>query len=205
MYNNPVRRKIHLLFFAFCIICFSCDKDECNDRDFFPISETVLTSIPYTDGQILQFETSQQETFQVSVSRDLSISVPDKPAVCDEVLDIKLLEDGNDLEFVQFVQRGTTMEDDYIELSLSSYRNNRANVIHIKLDSDGSMSHYFPLNGTSEFHNSIQFMDKTYTNVVELNYDELTEAEDIIQFYYNTEFGIIQYTTNDGLIVNRLD
>jgi hypothetical protein len=186
------------------LLSYSCKKkDECRDRQDKPLNARVVESIPYTDGQEVAFTTNTQGTEFLTVNMIFQILRPDIPKICEEYLEVNLLEKGTAYPFIKFLQRGSTETDSVVQFTISPYKNDKYDIIQFVVRDDGEL-HSFLFNGESSFHDTITSNNFLYKKVLELQWDERIDPQEITRLLYNKEYGIIRYETKDGLIGNRV-
>ena len=198
------RIKINAVLVVFLAIFASCDRDECKNREYLPAPPNVVNGIPYKDGQVIRFKTSEGDTIKTFVKHILEIVRPDYPEYCEEVLTINLTEPGKTYTYINFLTRGSvTSLYNIIQMSIPMGTNGTAGGGgQIELSDDGSLNQV-PLNGASVFHPTISLNGLQYENVVELNLAS-GEPGSITKIFYNISTGVIQFSTFDGLEVNRM-
>lgn len=186
------------------IICNSCKKkDECADREYKPLHPLIVQSIPYTDGQEVSFVTNNQGSFSSRVQRKFQMLQPDSPKICEEYLEVNLIDNGTNFQFVQFLDRGYGSVDSVVQFTISPYKNNKSDIIQFVVRANGDL-HSFLFNGESVFHDTLTVNNQLYNHILELFWKERTDPQQISRLFYNTDFGIIRYETKDGLVGERV-
>jgi len=182
------------------LFLFSCKKDECEGREYFEIFPSIKKAIPYTNSETINYNDSDGDSFSVNVNRVLEVTRPDIPFICDEVLTVFLREEANQIPFIEIVQRGSTQDiDAIIQLTIFYNRDGNGNTAFIEINNDGSLSSF---NGEPTFHNNIMLDGSEYDDVIEVTYETSLDDDSIVQLFYNTSFGLLQYTTREGLTVD---
>ncbi|MCB0569505.1 MAG: hypothetical protein KDC66_07075 [Phaeodactylibacter sp.] len=181
--------------------CACGPDDDCEERQYLPLCEAVVDNVPYTDDQLLYFRNSEGEVFPVHVNKKMEVLQPDIPYVCEEYLELTMQEAGKSLPFIEFIHRGTS-QDCFLQYSISPGRNNRYNGVQIRVLEDGALTGM----GAAMFnkHASVELGGVSYSDVIELNYqyDNMAQ-EDLVQLFYNKEYGILQFSTLGGLVYDR--
>ena len=185
------------------IFCYSCkSKNECSDRVEKLLKANVVNSIPYSEGQEVSFVTNTQGTIKMVANRIFQILRPESPMICEEYLEVNLMEKGTDYPFIKFLQRAYTDVDSVVQFSISPYKNSKYDIVQFVVRDNGVL-HSFLFNGESVFHDSITVNNVLYSHVLELYWNERTDPHEITRLFYNAEFGLIRFETKDGLIGNR--
>ena len=185
------------------IFCYSCKpKDDCSNRVDKPLKIIVVNSIPYSEGQEVSFVTNTQGTTYTVVNRIFQILQSDSPMICEEYLEVNLMEKGTNYPFIKFLQRGYTDTDSVVQFSISPYKNSKYDIIQFVVRDSGVL-HSFLFNGESVFHDTLTVNNVLYSHVLELYWNERTDPQEITRLFYNAELGIIRFETKDGLIGNR--
>lgn len=199
--------KIPILFLlaGIALPCFfGCEGDPCEDREAQPLNEVIAEHIPYTQGQIVKFKTSDGETFNATAERLREVNRPDAPLICQDYLYVTLKTGGK--LYAEYVERGSVEKDSILQLSIYTLRTSTGGGAQIAISDAGAMTCIFS-NTTSTQHASIVIDGKTYEQVLEINYspNDIPASTDLVQLYYNKAYGIIQYTTLSGVTVTRVD
>ncbi len=183
-------------------ISYSCKKkDDCSDCISKPLNAIVVKSIPYQDGQIVVFITNKSDTISTVVERKFQILHHTNPKVCEEYLEVNLKKSGPNTDFIKFLARGLGGCDSVVQFEITPY-GDFYNIIQFVPHENGIMNSIY--SGTSTFHNTCTLNNISYNKVLELNWNNESDARYINRIYYNTEFGILRYETKDGLIGNLL-
>lgn len=196
--------SITLLLVIVVLAFAGCDNDPCADREYQAINPVVADHIPYTQGQIVKFKTSNGDNFTATAKRVSEVSRPDAPLICQDYLYVTLKTGGK--LFAEYVVRGSVEKDSTLQMSLYTLRTNNGDGMQIIISNDGAMQSTF-YNTTSMQHPSITIDGKTYEQVLEINYGQkdIPADSDLTRLYYNKTYGIIQYTTLNGITTTRVD
>jgi hypothetical protein len=193
--------KLFFAVFLILTISYSCKKkDECSDRVSQPLNEVVVKSIPYQDRQIVVFNTNKQGTISTVVERKFLIIRPTRPMVCEEYLEVNLKRSVTNTNLISFLVRGSSSADSVVQFDITPY-GDFYNIIQFVTHENGIMNSFL-FNGKSIFHDTYTFNNISYNKVLELYWENQADVRYINRLYYNTEFGILQYETKDGLIGN---
>ncbi|MCC6726099.1 MAG: hypothetical protein IT258_16450 [Saprospiraceae bacterium] len=201
-----MKTRVLCFLIAALILPFSCKKNKC-DGIYQAINKLVLEGVPYQDGDVVGFVTSEQDTFYATVERIFINEKPGSNLHCEEYLEVNFKEAGKTLNFMQFLQRGASELDSIVQLMISPLRNNMSNTVQIVFSKDGKTMTGLIAHGTTEFHSNIEINGVAYTDVLEMNWDPsfITTQDEIIRFLYNKQYGVLHYETKIGLKVDRLN
>ena len=198
--------KIPFLFLiaGIAMTCFCSCEGDCDDRVYEPLNPVIADHIPYTQGQIVKFKTSDGDSFTAAAERVSEVNRPDAPLICEDYLYVTLKTSGK--LFVEYVQRGSVEKDSILQVSIYTLRTNQGGGAQIAVSDDGAMRCIFPFT-TSVQHAAIDIDGKTYEQVLEINYTpgDIPNAVDLSRLFYNKAYGIIQYTTYSGVTVTRVN
>lgn len=194
-----------VLFSLICWLLPGCDPDNCDKRQSKALRDGIEAAIPYQDGQIWRFKTSEGDTFRVRVTRIFEVNRPDAPFVCEEYLEILLKDPTSSYPFVESIQRGLSV-DSMIQISVSPRRlNGTGTIVQFYLTPDHQLAGFNNSNYSAQLHPELEIDGKTYQDVLQLDYNFLNDSNDVARFYYNQTYGILQCRTSGGLEVTRLE
>ena len=159
-----------------------------------------MEAVPYADKELASFRTNRGDDFRAGIKRILKIDRSD--FMCDEIFEVTL-DTGDMLPYMEIVHRASFRDEPVVQITISPERNNMAYTVQILLTDDGKMAEYLPNpHKKSVYHDEITIDGKAYSNVIEILYIK-PYTKSIAQLFYNKAFGVIQYTTEDGLVVTR--
>lgn len=198
--------SVIVLCSSICLLLPGCDpKDDCGKRQSKALRDGVEAAIPYQDGEIRRFKTSEGDTFSVRVTRIFDVNKPDAPLVCEEYLEVLLKDPNSSYPFVESVQRGLSI-DSMIQMSVSPRRlNGKGTIVQFYLTPGRQLAGFDNGNYTAQHHSTLEIDGKTYQDVLQLDYTFTDDSNDVARFYYNQTYGILQCRTEDGLEVTRLE
>jgi len=192
----------YFIFVFIITLCYSCANDECSGKEYLEFNQVVIDAIPYVNGQQIEFVTNEGESFLLTVEGEKELWTGDNQ--CIENLTQQLIETGNQFSVMTIIHRGTREIMDFIQISISSNRNNRKNTLQVQINQDGSMEAKIfatrPI--TFQNHQVIEINNATYSNVLQINYGDIIDPEDISKLMYSKEKGVIQYETMGGLVTS---
>lgn len=184
---------------AISILLWACKEDKCKGKEYYPVDPRVIEAIPYVDKQLVAFRTNRGDNFYAGVKRVFGID--NSQFMCDEGLTVTL-NTGDMRPYMEFVHLGTS-DAPFIQILISPDRNNVAQAVQILLTEDGKMAEYLPNPYKKPvYYNTISIAGKSYADVVEIALIK-PYPKSIVQLFYNKAFGVIQFTTEDGLVVTR--
>lgn len=194
---------------ALCLTCMllpGCDpQDDCDKRQSKALRDGMDAAIPYQDGEIRRFRTSEGDTFSVRVTRIFEVYKPDAPFVCEEYLEVLLKDPTSSYPFVESIQRGLSV-DSMIQMSVSPRRlNGTGTTVQFYLTPDRQLAGFNNSIYTAKQHSELEIGGKTYQDVLQLDYTSPDDSNDVARFYYNQIYGILQCRTQGGLEVTRLE
>lgn len=195
-----------LLFSSICLLMPGCDPDgDCDKRQSKALRDGIEDAIPYQDGEIRHFKTTEGDTFTVRVTRIYQVNKPDAPLVCEEYLEVLLKDPNSSYPFVESVQRGLSV-DSMIQMVVSPRRlNGTGTIVQFYLTPNRQLAGFDNGNYTAQLHAALEIDGKTYQDVLQLDYTFADDSNDVTRFYYNQTYGILQCRTQGGMEVTRME
>ena len=188
---------------AILLVLNCCKKDQCHGHTYESLGQKTKNNIPYQNGQIVSFKTNQSTTFNASVKRSFEVLKFEIPLNCEEYAEVDLTCTDCEGNFMQFILRGCCGGDSIVQVAISSNRNGRSNIFQYNVKPDSSMQSTL-LTGSSIFHDTLTIDGKPYNKVLEVLQPDWLDPQDIIQLFYNSQYGVIGFKTRNGLIISRL-
>lgn len=192
---NSLMRNLFVPLIATLLFSSCKPKDDCDGRMPQPIAEHIKAGIPYQTGETVRFKSSDGAHYNLTVNRDFQILRPDLPKVCEEYMEVSLM-DGSE-KFAWFLQRGASDADTMIQLTLYPPGKPAGDAQWV-LSEDGEMSQFL-ISGTVTFFPVLNIDGTDYTKVGLWENDQ----KPVTKLYYNVNFGIIRFETKDSVVFTR--
>lgn len=193
---------LRILFFCIVgVLTISCNSDECSGREDRSLDPNAINTIPYVGGQEYEFVSSDGALIKTWVEKIEETLLPDFPLICEGYLELRFKKEDGEL-FMDILMRGTG-EANLVQVSIFEYGMENGVIAQYQVNEDGSLSGVLP-HDTYTFHESIMIDDQSYLDVIELNYPEFEEENDVDQLFYNADVGLIKLVSKDGYSITHL-